>query len=425
MRPWSECPATSKNSSDNLGLVVQKFGGTSVATADHLRRAAAVVARTLDKGSRVVVVVSAMGDATDRLVGLAREISTRPRPHEMDMLLSSGEQVSVSLMAMALGELGHEARAFLGSQVRILTDSVHSKAHIREVETARLQAYLEAGGVPVVAGFQGVDAEGEITTFGRGGSDTTAVALAAALGADECQILTDVDGVYTTDPRIVPEARRLERVTFEEMIELASQGSRVLQIRAVKFAGKYNVPLRVLHMSGEGQGTLITYEESDVEAPVVSGIAFSPDEAEITVTGVPDRPGAVAAILRPVSDARIQVDMIVMNSPRDGCVDLGFSVGREDFAEALALAGRAAATLGAGEVRGNDSVAKISIVGVGMRTHAGIATRLFETLAEEGINVRMVSTSEIKISVLVAEQQMQTGVRALHRVFLLDRADTP
>jgi len=425
MRPWSECPTTSKNSSDNLGLVVQKFGGTSVATADHLRRAAAVEGRALDKGRRVVVVVSAMGDATDRLVGLARDISTRPRSHEMDMLLSSGEQVSVSLMAMALGELGYEARAFLGSQVRILTDSVHSKAHIREVETARLQAYLEGGGVPVVAGFQGVDAEGEITTFGRGGSDTTAVALAAALGADECQILTDVDGVYTTDPRVVPEARRLERVTFEEMIELASQGSRVLQIRAVKFAGKYNVPLRVLHMSGEGQGTLITYEESDVEAPVVSGIAFSPDEAEITVTGVPDRPGAVAAILRPVSDARIQVDMIVMNSPRDGCVDLGFSVGREDFAEALALAGRAAATLGAGEVRGNDSVAKISIVGVGMRTHAGIATRLFETLADEGINVRMVSTSEIKISVLVAEQEMKTGVRALHRVFLLDRADTP
>jgi aspartate kinase len=396
-----------------LGLVVQKFGGTSVASVDHLRRAAGVVARTLAQGRQVVVVVSAMGDATDRLASLARQISTSPGRREMDMLLSSGEQVSVALMAMALKALGHDARSYLGSQVRILTDSVHSKAHIREVETSRLGAYLASGGVPVVAGFQGVDAEGEITTFGRGGSDTTAVALAAALGADECQILTDVDGVYTTDPRLVPEARRLDRITFDEMIELASQGSRVLQIRAVKFAGQYNVPLRVLHMSGEGQGTLITYEESDVESPVVSGIAFNRDEAEITVTGVP------------VSDARIQVDMIVMNSPRDGCVDLSFSVGRDDFAEAVALAGHAAVALGAGEVRGNDTVAKVSIVGVGMRTHAGIATRLFETLADEGINVGMVSTSEIKISVLVAESEMESAVRALHRVFLLDRPDSP
>jgi aspartate kinase len=408
-----------------LGLVVQKFGGTSVASVDHLRRAAGVVARTLAQGRQVVVVVSAMGDATDRLASLARQISTSPGRREMDMLLSSGEQVSVALMAMALKALGHDARSYLGSQVRILTDSVHSKAHIREVETSRLGAYLASGGVPVVAGFQGVDAEGEITTFGRGGSDTTAVALAAALGADECQILTDVDGVYTTDPRLVPEARRLDRITFDEMIELASQGSRVLQIRAVKFAGQYNVPLRVLHMSGEGQGTLITYEEPDVESPVVSGIAFNRDEAEITVTGVPDRPGAAAAILRPVSDARIQVDMIVMNSPRDGCVDLSFSVGRDDFAEAVALAGHAAVALGAGEVRGNDTVAKVSIVGVGMRTHAGIATRLFETLADEGINVGMVSTSEIKISVLVAESEMESAVRALHRVFLLDRPDSP
>ncbi len=408
-----------------MGLVVQKFGGTSVATPARLQQAARVVARTLEAGNRVVVVLSAMGDATDRMISLSREICGNPGRREMDMLLSSGEQVSVALMAMALTEMGFEARSYLGSQVRILTDSVHSKAHIREVETSRLAAYLASGGVPVVAGFQGVDAEGEITTFGRGGSDTTAVALAAALGADECQILTDVDGVYTSDPRIVPEARRLDRITFEEMIELASQGSRVLQIRAVKFAGKYSVPLRVLHMSGQGHGTLITYEEPAVEAPVVSGIAFSQDEAEITVTGVPDKPGAAAAILRPVSDARIQVDMIVMNSPRDGCVDLSFSVGRDDFAEAVALAGRVAASLGAGEVRGNDTVAKISIVGVGMRSHAGIATRLFETLAAEGIRVRMVSTSEIKISVLVPESEMESAVRALHRVFLLDRPDTP
>jgi aspartate kinase len=408
-----------------VALVVQKFGGSSVATIDHIRKAAEVVARSHAAGHRIVVVVSAMGDSTNRLVKLARETTSSPSTREMDMLLSSGEQVTIALMAMALRELGLESRSYLGSQVRLLTDSVFCKAHIREVETARLQAYLESGGVPVVAGFQGVDAEGEVTTFGRGGSDTTAVALAAALGADECQILTDVDGVYTTDPRVVPEARRLDRITFEEMIELASQGSRVLQIRAVKFAGKYNVPLRVLHMGGEGAGTLITFEESDVEAPVVSGIAFSRDEAEITVTGVPDRPGAAAAILRPVSDARIAVDMIVMNSPRDGCVDFSFSVGRDDFSQAHKLASAIAAELGAGEVRGNPEVAKLSIVGVGMRTHAGIATHLFETLAGEGVNVRMVSTSEIKISVLVPENVLDTAVRAVHKAFELDSLPAP
>lgn len=408
-----------------MALVVQKFGGSSLATVDHIRRAAAVVARSRAAGDRIVVVVSAMGESTNRLVGLARETTEAPSAREMDMLLSSGEQVTIALMAMALNELGLQSRSYLGSQVRLLTDSVFCKAHIREVETARLQAYLESGGVPVVAGFQGVDAEGEVTTFGRGGSDTTAVALAAALGADECQILTDVDGVYTTDPRVVPEARRLDRVTFEEMIELASQGSRVLQIRAVKFAGKYNVPLRVLHMDGEGVGTLITFEEPEVEAPVVSGIAFSRDEAEITVTGVPDRPGAAAAILKPVSDARIAVDMIVMNSPRAGCVDFSFSVGRDDFRQARELATATAAELGAGEVRGNAEVAKLSIVGVGMRTHAGIATHLFETLAAEGVNVRMVSTSEIKISVLVPENVLDAAVRAVHEAFELDNPSKP
>jgi len=408
-----------------VALVVQKFGGSSVATVDQIRKAAQVVTRSHAAGHRIVVVVSAMGDSTNRLVELARETTSSPSTREMDMLLSSGEQVTIALMAMALKELGLESRSYLGTQVRLLTDSVFCKAHIREVETARLQAYLESGGVPVVAGFQGVDAEGEITTFGRGGSDTTAVALAAALGADECQILTDVDGVYTTDPRVVPEARRLDRITFEEMIELASQGSRVLQIRAVKFAGKYNVPLRVLHMDGEGAGTLITFEESDVEAPVVSGIAFSRDEAEITVTGVPDRPGAAAAILKPVSDARIAVDMIVMNSPRDGCVDFSFSVGRDDFRQAHELACATAAELGAGEVSGNAEVAKLSIVGVGMRTHAGIATHLFETLAGEGVNVRMVSTSEIKISVLMPENVLDAAVRAVHKAFELDSPPTP
>jgi aspartate kinase len=404
-----------------MGLVIQKFGGTSVASPEHIRRAAAVVARCRAGGHQPVVVVSAMGEETDRLAGLAREIGGDPSRRELDMLLSAGEQVSVALFAMALRSAGFEARSFLGSQVRILTDSVFSKAHIREVETSRLVAYVARGGIPVVAGFQGVDAEGEITTFGRGGSDTTAVALAAALQADECQILTDVDGIYTTDPRIVPEARRLSRITFEEIIELASQGSRVLQIRAVKFAGKYNVPLRVLHMSGAGEGTLISYEEPGVEAPVVSGIACSAEEAEITVTGVPDRPGTAAAILRPVADARIQVDMIVMNAPRDGCVDFSFSVDRADYTQAMELARQAAKGLGAGDVRGNDRVAKVSVVGVGMRSHAGIASHLFETLASEGINVRMVSTSEIKISVLLADKDLDAAVRSIHRAFELDQ----
>jgi aspartate kinase len=368
-----------------------------------------------------VVVVSAMGDSTDRLVGLARAVAASPDRRELDMLLSSGEQVTIALFAMALRERGLEARSFLGSQVRILTDSVFSKAHIREVEVARLKAYLDGGGIPVVAGFQGVDAEGEVTTFGRGGSDTTAVALGAALAADECQILTDVDGIYTADPRIVPDARRLERITFEEIIELASQGSRVLQIRAVKFAGKYNVPLRVLHMGGAGEGTLISMEDAAVEAPIVSGIAYNDAEAVITVIGLPDRPGAAASILRPVSDARIQVDMIVMNAPREGCVDLSFSVDRADYDQATALARQAAAALGARDVVGDDRMAKISVVGVGMRTHAGIASHMFEHLAAEGINMRMVSTSEIKISVLVADKEGEAAVRALHRAFELDQ----
>jgi aspartate kinase len=381
-----------------LSLIVQKFGGTSLASVAHIRRAADVVARCHADGHEVVVVVSAMGDATNHLVDLAREIAGRPTPREMDMLLASGEQVSISLMAMALQEKGLDSQSYLGHQVGIRTDGVFTKARIREVRTDRLRADLEANHIPVVAGFQGIDNSGEVTTFGRGGSDTTAVALAAALGADECQILTDVDGVYTTDPRVVPEARRLERVTFEEMLELASLGSRVLQIRAVKFAGKYEVPIRVLHMSGRGPGTLISKEESDVEAAVVSGIAFSKDEAEITVTGVPDKPGTVAAILQPISDAGIEVDMIVMNAPRAERVDVSFSIGRDD-----------------------DRVAKISVVGVGMRSHAGIATKMFDTLGAEGINVRMISTSEIKISVMVDEKYLELGVRVLHEAFELQK----
>jgi aspartate kinase len=404
-----------------MARIVQKFGGTSVATVDHIERAADVVARQVEAGHEVVVALSAMGDTTDRLAGLAREIADRPSRREMDMLLSSGEQVTIALMAMALVDRGIEAVSMLGHQVPFVTDSVHSRARIRDVGSDRLENALAAGRVPVVAGFQGVDEHGEITTFGRGGSDTTAVALAAAIGADECQILTDVDGVYTTDPRVVPEARRLERVTFEEMLELASLGSRVLQIRAVKYAGKFNVPIRVLHMSGEGPGTLISFEEPEVESPVVSGIAFNREEAEITVTGLPDRPGAAAALLAPISDAHIEVDMIVMNAPRAGSVDLSFSIQRADYEQAMDISRQAAAKVGAHDVLGDDRTVKISVVGVGMRSHAGVATTMFETLAREGINVRMVSTSEIKISVLVDEKYLELGVRSLHEAFGLER----
>jgi aspartate kinase len=408
-----------------MARFIMKFGGSSVATLEHIRSAAGVIAKKRRAGHEVVVVLSAMGDTTDVLLAMATSISPRPRVRELDMLLSSGEQVSIALMAMALREQGFESRSWLGHQVRILTDSVHAKARIEKVETDRLEADLAAGVIPVVAGFQGIGPEGQVTTLGRGGSDTTGVALAAALGADECQILTDVDGVYTTDPRMVPQARRLARVTFEEMLELASLGSRVLQIRSVQFAGKYNVPVRVLHNSGEGDGTLISYEEPNVEAPVVSGIAFSRDEAQVTITGVPDRPGNGYAILRHVSESHIIVDMIVMNAPRAGVVDFSFSVPRDEYEHAMELVRAAANEINAGEILGSPNVAKISVVGVGMRSHAGVATTMFEVLAREGINVRMVSTSEIKISVLIEEKYLELGVRSLHEAFGLDREPDP
>jgi aspartate kinase len=408
-----------------MARYIMKFGGSSVATVDHIRAAAGVIARTRRAGHEVVVVLSAMGDTTDELLAKAQAISPRPNPRELDMLLSSGEQVSIALMAMALREQGLKARSWLGHQVPIRTDSVHAKARIEKVETARLEADLAADVIPVVAGFQGIDPDDQVTTLGRGGSDTTGVALAAALKADECQILTDVDGVYTTDPRMVPQARRLARVTFEEMLELASLGSRVLQIRSVQFAGKYNVPVRVLHNSGEGEGTLISYEEPDMEAPVVSGIAFSRDEAQVTITGVPDRPGNGYAILNRVSEAHIVVDMIVMNAPRSGVVDFSFSVPRDEFEQAMELTRSAATEIGASDVLGSPNVAKISVVGVGMRSHAGVATTMFEVLAREGINVRMVSTSEIKISVLIEEKYLELGVRSLHEAFGLDREPSP
>ena len=398
-------------------LIVQKYGGTSVGSLDLIKRVAARVHAARRDGTRVIVVVSAMGDSTDRLVDLAKGICTDPIGREMDVLLATGEQVSVALLCMALHSIGCAARSYTGAQVRVLTSDAHTRARILDVDTERLRADLDQDIVPVVAGFQGVDESGNITTIGRGGSDTTAVALAVALKADECQILTDVDGVYTTDPRMVPQARRLDRVTFDEMLELAGQGSRVLHLRSVEFASKYNVPLRVASSFAPGPGTLICREEPRVEAPVVSGIAFNRDEAEITVAGVPDVPGTAYGLLKPVSEAGIEVDMIVLNAPRAGKVDLSFTVHRDDFAAARKLASKAAEQFKGATVTGNDRVAKLAVVGVGMRSHAGVATKLFEALARESINVRMVSTSEIKICVLVDEPALEQGVRALHAAF--------
>ena len=409
-------------------LIVQKYGGTSVGSPELIRKVAARIACLRARGVDVAVVVSAMGDHTDRLVDLAREVSAQPDPRELDSLLSTGEQVSVSLLAMALRDVGVPARSLLGFQVPMRTTAVHGKARIEGIDGERLAAIIAEGAVPVVAGFQGINAAGDITTIGRGGSDTTAVAVAVALGADECQILTDVDGVYTTDPRMVPAARRLPRLTFEEMLELAGQGARVLHLRAVEFAAKYNVKLRVALSFEDSEGTLITAEDTTVEAPLVAGIAFNRDEAASTVTGLPDRPGAALAVLEPVSAANIEVDMIVLNAPREGRVDLTFTVHRDEHAAALAAV-RAAVTGGSGAtglpgamVSGDATVAKLSVVGVGMRSHAGVATRLFATLAAENINVRLVATSEIKVSVLVDEHELERGVRALHAAYGLEVA---
>jgi aspartate kinase len=379
------------------------------------------VCRFRDEGHDVVVVVSAMSGETNRLISLANEIMEEPTPREMDVLVSTGEQVTIALLSMALQKRGKDARSYTGSQVRILTDSAHTKARITRIDEQNMRADLDAGRVVVVAGFQGVDQNGNITTLGRGGSDTTAVALAAALKADECQIYTDVDGVYTTDPRVVDGARRLSRITFEEMIEMASLGSKVLQIRAVEFAGKYNVPLRVLSSFTEGEGTLITFEdENAMEQPVVSGIAFNRDEAKLTIIGVPDTPGSALKILKPVSDANVEVDMIVQNVGADNHTDFTFTVHRNDFRRAREILARTGEALGAREVAGDSKIAKVSIVGVGMRSHAGVATKMFEALSNEGINIQMISTSEIKISVVIDEKYLELAVRALHSAFELD-----
>ncbi len=406
-----------------MALLVQKFGGTSVGTTERIEAVADKVCQLRKDGHDIVVVVSAMSGETNRLIALANDIMEEPTPREMDVLVSTGEQVTIALLSMALQKRGCDARSYTGSQVRILTDSSHTKARIKDIDEQNMRADLDAGRVVVVAGFQGVDEHGNITTLGRGGSDTTAVALAAALKADECQIYTDVDGVYTTDPRVVDSARRLERITFEEMLEMASLGSKVLQIRAVEFAGKYNVPLRVLSSFAEGEGTLITFEdENAMEQPVVSGIAFNRDEAKLTISGVPDTPGSALRILKPVSDANIEVDMIVQNVGEDNKTAFTFTVHRNDFKRAQDVLRGISTEIGAGEVGGDTKIAKVSIVGVGMRSHAGVATKMFEALSNEGINIQMISTSEIKISVVIDEKYLELAVRALHSAFELDKS---
>ncbi len=406
-----------------MGLIVQKYGGTSVGSPERIKNVARRVARWHRDGHQVVVVVSAMSGETNRLIALAKEIQAHPDPRELDVMVSTGEQVTIALLSMALLDLGLKARSYTGRQVRILTDSAYTKARIVKIDEERIRADLSDGYVIVVAGFQGEDEGGNITTLGRGGSDTTGVALAAALKAEECQIYTDVDGVYTTDPRIVPEARRLNTVTFEEMLEMASLGSKVLQIRSVEFAGKYRVKLRVLSSFEEtGEGTLITFEEDDkMEQATISGIAFNRDEAKITILGVPDRPGIAYQILGPVGDANIDVDMIVQNVGHDGLTDFSFTVHRNDYKRVLDILKPVAAHIKAREVQGGDKIAKVSIVGVGMRSHAGIASTAFRTLAEEGINIQMISTSEIKVSVVIDEKYMELAVRVLHKAFGLDQ----
>jgi len=418
-----------------MSLIVQKFGGTSVGSVERIRNVARRVAKWKSGGHDVVVVPSAMAGETNRLIALAKEIQPQPDPRELDVVASTGEQVTIGLLSMALMELGVSAKSYTGWQVKVVTDTAFTKARIVSIDEARMRKDLADGKVVVVAGFQGTDAQGNITTLGRGGSDTSAVALAAALRADECQIYTDVDGVYTTDPRIVPEARRLKTITFEEMLEMASLGSKVLQIRSVEFAGKYKVPTRVLSsltdpmlpVAEEAQaGTLITFEEDPnmaMEKAVISGVAFSRDEAKITVHDVPDKPGIAYAILGPIADAHIDVDVIVQNVGHDGMTDLSFTVHRNDHTKAVKiLKEQVQPHIKCREVSGDDRIAKVSIVGLGMRSHAGIAARMFRTLAEEGINIQMISTSEIKISVVIEEKYLELAVRVLHKAFELDQA---
>ncbi|HKM37570.1 MAG TPA: aspartate kinase [Thiopseudomonas sp.] len=405
-----------------MALIVQKFGGTSVGSPERIAQVAAKVAKFRAAGDDIVVVVSAMSGETNRLLALAKQIADKPSLREMDVMIATGEQVTIALLAMALNKIGVPAVSFTGAQVPIITDSEHGKARILSIDVAKVSEQLAAGQVVVVAGFQGVDEQGSITTLGRGGSDTTAVALAAKLKADECHIYTDVDGVYTTDPRVVPRAQRLDRITFEEMLEMASLGSKILQLRSVEFAGKYHVPLRVLHSFEEGPGTLITTDDNEdsMEQPIISGIAFNRDEAKLTIRGVPDTPGVAFKILGPISAANIDIDMIVQNVAQDNTTDFTFTLGNADYDKGIEVLRATALEIGATEVSGTTSIAKVSIVGVGMRSHPGVASTMFEALAKENINIQMISTSEIRISVVIDEKYVELAVRALHTAFGLD-----
>ena len=406
-----------------MALIVQKYGGTSVGSAERIKNVANRVAKARAEGHDVVVVVSAMSGETNRLVALAHEIQDTPDPRELDVVLSTGEQVTIGLLAMALKNIGVDAKSYTGWQVALKTDTAHTKARIESIDDAKMRADLNAGRVVIVAGFQGISTEGDIATLGRGGSDTSAVALAAALKADECQIYTDVDGVYTTDPRVVPEARRLDTITFEEMLELASLGSKVLQIRSVEFAGKYKVRLRVLSsLQDGGDGTLITFEEDEnMERAAVTGIAFDKNQARINVRGVPDKPGVAYQILGAVADANIEVDMIIQNVGSEGTTDFSFTVPRGDYKATLSLLNNLKDSIGAADIDGDDTVCKVSVVGMGMRSHVGVAAKIFRTLAEEGINIQMISTSEIKVSVLIDEKYMELATRVLHKAFELEK----
>ncbi len=408
-----------------MALIVQKFGGTSVGSPERIAQVAEKVAKFRAAGDDIVVVVSAMSGETNRLLALAKQIADKPSLREMDVMIATGEQVTIALLAIALNKIGVPAVSFTGAQVPIITDSEHGKARILSIDEAKVSEQLKAGKVVVVAGFQGVDEQGSITTLGRGGSDTTAVALAAKLKADECHIYTDVDGVYTTDPRVVPKAQRLDRITFEEMLEMASLGSKILQLRSVEFAGKYNVPLRVLHSFEEGPGTLITTDdhEDTMEQPIISGIAFNRDEAKLTIRGVPDTPGVAFKILGPISAANIDIDMIVQNVSQDNTTDFTFTVNNSDYDKAIEVLRATANEIGAAQVSGTTSIAKVSIVGVGMRSHPGVASTMFEALAKENINIQMISTSEIRVSVVIDEKYVELAVRALHTAFGLDAPD--
>jgi len=415
-----------------MALIVHKYGGTSMGSTDRIKNVAARVAKWHDAGHQIVVVPSAMSGETNRLIGLAKQIMDQPDPRELDMIASTGEQVSVGLLAMALLAIGKDAVSYAGWQVAVKTDSSFTKARIQSIDDAKVRADLDAGRIVIITGFQGVDDNGNISTLGRGGSDTSAVAIAAALKAQECLIFTDVDGVYTTDPRVVDEARRLNKITFEEMLELASLGSKVLQTRSVEFAGNYRVPTRVLSSLTDpllpleieaNSGTLISFEEdTNMEQAVISGIAFNRDEAKITILGVPDKPGIAYHILGPISDANIEVDMIIQNQSVDGKTDFTFTVSRGEYVKAMAVLEGVKAAIGASSVTGDAKVSKVSAVGVGMRSHVGVASQMFRTLSEEGINIKMISTSEIKISVLIDEKYMELAVRALHKAFELEKA---